>query len=123
MVVRSRSLEYRIQSESVDQVQARAGVLLRNQHGDTGELSRRARRGKVMDRKQIQDQLDWLASEYWEWAYLISKVRVYREVEGIGTMASDGHWRIYWDPALDWDDMETRTVVAHELGHIFGDDG
>jgi len=40
---------------------------------------------------------------------------------GLGTMAVDKWWRLYYDPELDWDIPTTAAVLYHEVGHIMRD--
>lgn len=37
---------------------------------------------------------------------------------GIGTLACDRHWRLYYDPSLDWDSQQLSAVLQHEVWHL-----
>ena len=43
-----------------------------------------------------------------------------REKAGIGTMACDAHWRVYYDPATvrQWGPQNTAAGLLHEVGHL-----
>ena len=40
------------------------------------------------------------------------------ERKGLGTMATDTHWRLYYDPELPWGPKEMSAVLQHEVWHL-----
>ena len=40
------------------------------------------------------------------------------ERKGLGTMATDQHWRLYYDPELKWGPKEMSAVLQHEVWHL-----
>lgn len=76
-----------------------------------------------MDRRQIEDAIAAVADRYWEYSYVLSKIRVYKEVPGLGTVGVDQWWRLYWDPECKVTRKQMETLVLHELGHLLGEDG
>lgn len=40
---------------------------------------------------------------------------------GLGTMAVDQWWRLYFDPLCAWDARTAATVLYHEIGHLLRD--
>lgn len=40
------------------------------------------------------------------------------EKKGLGTMATDKHWRLYYDPELKWDAKQMSAVLQHEVWHL-----
>lgn len=48
---------------------------------------------------------------------ILTKVR-FRPKEGIGTLACDSQARVYYDPALTWNQAEINFVLLHEIGHL-----
>lgn len=43
------------------------------------------------------------------------------ERPGLGTFAVDEHWRLYYDPELEWDVEEMCGVLEHEIWHLLND--
>lgn len=43
------------------------------------------------------------------------------EVAGLGTMAVDKYYRLYYDPDLNWNPMEVASVLYHEIQHLLRD--
>lgn len=43
------------------------------------------------------------------------------EVPGLGTMAVDKWWRLYYDPDLGWNPTEVASVLYHEINHLLRD--
>lgn len=52
-------------------------------------------------------------------AAVFDMVPVFRP--GFGTMAVDQHWRLYFDPELDWPLDEQAAVLEHEVSHLLRD--
>ena len=40
---------------------------------------------------------------------------------GLGTMAVDAWWRLYFDPTCDWSPRMVSTVLYHEIQHLLRD--
>lgn len=40
------------------------------------------------------------------------------EKKGLGSMATDKHWRLYYDPELKWNPKEMSAVLQHEVWHL-----
>jgi predicted metal-dependent peptidase len=60
----------------------------------------------------------YLASQYWP--YIASGLWSLTPVEtkGLGTLAVDKYWRLYYDPDLKWNVKGCATVLYHEINHM-----
>ena len=62
---------------------------------------------------------------HWERPYLAAALWAVQRVArpGLGTLATDARWRLYYDPATvaSWSVEETAGVVYHELAHLVRD--
>ncbi len=61
-------------------------------------------------RTRAAEDAPYLASALW------SLVPVAKA--GIGTLACDKYWRLYYDPDLDWTSAELSAVLQHEVWHL-----
>lgn len=52
--------------------------------------------------------------------YLATAIWTLRDVKvkGLNTMATDKHWRLYYDPDMDWDTRTVASVIYHEIQHL-----
>lgn len=64
-------------------------------------------------RTKAAEERPYLAAALWSMVPVPKK--------GIGTLGCDEHWRVYFDPELDWQPEHLSGVLQHEVWHLLRD--